>query len=82
MMLAEYEKFLQSARSLLDRFMFDGDAMRDNVATLCMTIDDVLPSKPLALFCSRAVAGIPGERHSPPSPRTEVPHTASVIRVG
>jgi hypothetical protein len=44
MMLAEYEKFLQSARSLLDRFMFDGDAMRDNVATLCMTIDDVLPS--------------------------------------
>jgi hypothetical protein len=39
----DYEKLLRSARSLLDRFMFEGDEMRDDVANLCMKIDDVLP---------------------------------------
>jgi hypothetical protein len=39
----EYENLLRSARSLLDRFMFEGDEMRDDVANLCMKIDDVLP---------------------------------------
>jgi hypothetical protein len=38
------EKLLRSARSLLDRFMFEGDEMRDDVANLCMKIDDALPS--------------------------------------
>jgi hypothetical protein len=39
----KHEKLLRSARSLLDRFMFDGDELRDDVANLCMNIDDVLP---------------------------------------
>jgi hypothetical protein len=41
---SDFEKLLRSARSLLDRFMFEGDEMRDDVANLCMTIDDALPS--------------------------------------
>jgi hypothetical protein len=41
---SDYEKLLRSARSLLDRFMFEGDELRDDVANLCMQIDDVLPS--------------------------------------
>jgi hypothetical protein len=40
----DYEKLLRSARSFLDRFMFEGDEMRDDVANLCMKIDDALPS--------------------------------------
>lgn len=39
----EHEQLLRSARSLLDRFMFEGDELRDDVANLCMKIDDVLP---------------------------------------
>ena len=39
----EHEQLLRSARSLLDRFMFEGDELRDDVAYLCMKIDDVLP---------------------------------------
>jgi hypothetical protein len=39
----EHEKLLRSARSLLDRFMFDGDGLRDDVANLCTKIDDALP---------------------------------------
>lgn len=39
----EHENLLRSARSLLDRFMFEGDELRDDVANLCMKIDDVLP---------------------------------------
>jgi hypothetical protein len=41
----DYEKLLRSARSLLDRFMFEGDEMRDDVANLCMKIDDALPAE-------------------------------------
>jgi hypothetical protein len=44
----DYEKLLRSARSLLDRFMFEGDEMRDDVANLCMKIDDALPSAELS----------------------------------
>lgn len=40
----EHENLLRSARSLLDRFMFEGDELRDDVANLCMKIDDALPS--------------------------------------
>jgi hypothetical protein len=40
----DYERLLRSARSLLDRFMFEGDEMRDDIANLCMKIDDALPS--------------------------------------
>ena len=42
----DYEKLLRSARSLLDRFMFEEDEFRDDVANLCMKIDDALPSSP------------------------------------
>lgn len=45
---SDYEKLLRSARTLLDRFMFEGDEMRDDVANLCMRIDDVLPSTPIS----------------------------------
>jgi len=43
MAAGDYEKLLRSARSLLDRFMFEGDEMRDDVANLCMNIYDALP---------------------------------------
>jgi len=39
----EHENLLRSARSLLDRFMFEGDELRDDVANRCMKIDDALP---------------------------------------
>lgn len=45
---SDYEKLLRSARTLLDRFMFDGDERRDDVASICMRIDDVLPSTGMA----------------------------------
>jgi hypothetical protein len=54
----DYEKLLRSARSLLDRFMFEGDEMRDDVASLCMQIDDALPS---AEGCAATVALIEAE---------------------
>ena len=36
---------LNRARSVLERYMFeaDGEAIRDDVAEVCMAIDDVLP---------------------------------------
>jgi hypothetical protein len=37
------QDLLRSARSLLDRFMFEGEELRGDVANLCMKIDDVLP---------------------------------------
>ena len=40
---SEHEKLLRSARSLLDRFMFEGVELRDDVANLCMKFDDALP---------------------------------------
>ena len=39
----EHENLLRSARSLLDRFMFQGDELHDDVANLCIKIDDALP---------------------------------------
>ena len=39
----ELEGLLRSARALMDRYMFDGEELRDDVATLCMKIDDALP---------------------------------------
>jgi hypothetical protein len=39
----EHENLLRSARSLLDRFMFEGEELRDHVANLRMKIDDALP---------------------------------------
>jgi hypothetical protein len=36
---------LMKARAVLDRYMFepDGEAIRDDIAELCMAIDDALP---------------------------------------
>ena len=37
---------LNRARTVLDRYLFDGDrdAIRDDVAEVCMAIDDALPN--------------------------------------
>ena len=36
---------LNKARTVLDRYLFgDSEAMRDDVAQICMAIDDALPS--------------------------------------
>jgi hypothetical protein len=42
MVYSKHEELLRSARSLLDRFMFEGDELRDDVANLCMKIEDAL----------------------------------------
>jgi hypothetical protein len=37
---------LNRARTVLDRYLFDdSEAMRDDVAQICMAIDDALPSE-------------------------------------
>ena len=38
---------LARARAVLDRYMFDeeGEAIRDDVAEMCMAIDDALPDE-------------------------------------
>ena len=37
---------LNQARTVLDRYLFDdSEAMRDDVAQICMAIDDALPSE-------------------------------------
>jgi hypothetical protein len=33
---------LVEARHVLERYLFDGDVMRDDVASICMKIDDVV----------------------------------------
>jgi hypothetical protein len=43
MAYSELENLLRSARALMDRYMFDGEELRDDVANLCMKIDDALP---------------------------------------
>ncbi len=41
----ELFELLKRARVVLERYMFeaDGDAIRDDVAEVCMAIDDALP---------------------------------------
>jgi hypothetical protein len=41
--MTDCECLLRQARSVLDRYMFDGDTIRDDVAEVCMKIDDALP---------------------------------------
>jgi len=38
----DYAQLLRRARSVLERYMFDGETLRDDVAEICMTIDDAL----------------------------------------
>ena len=44
MQQADLVILLRRARAVLDRYMFepDGEAIRDDIAELCMAIDDVL----------------------------------------
>lgn len=40
----EMMALLRRARAVLDHYMFDGDEMlRDDIAEVCMAIDDALP---------------------------------------
>ena len=41
----EHENLLRSARSLLDRFMFEGEELRADSGDLCMKLDDALPAQ-------------------------------------
>jgi hypothetical protein len=38
----EYAYLLRQARIVLDRYIWDGETIRDDVAEVCMKIDDVL----------------------------------------
>ena len=44
-MQEEFIALLRRARAVLDRYMFEegSDAIRDDVAEVCMAIDDTLP---------------------------------------
>ena len=37
------QTLLAAARQVLERYLFDGDDIHDDVAELCMKIDDVMP---------------------------------------
>jgi hypothetical protein len=39
----EYVALLKQARTVLDRYLFDGVDLRDDVAEVCAMIDDALP---------------------------------------
>jgi len=43
MTTSEYDRLLRDARRVLERYMLDGDTIRDDVAEVCMNIDDALP---------------------------------------
>jgi hypothetical protein len=38
----EFAYLLRQARAVLDRYIWDGETIRDDVAEVCMKIDDVL----------------------------------------
>jgi len=40
---AEFTALLRQARVVLERYMFDGVDLRDDVAEVCAKIDDALP---------------------------------------
>ena len=42
MTIRTYENLLNDARAVLERYQFDGDVLRDDVAEICMKIDDLL----------------------------------------
>jgi hypothetical protein len=46
MTIRTYEKLLQDARAVLERYQFDGEVLRDDVAEICMKIDDTLSRAP------------------------------------
>jgi hypothetical protein len=42
MTIADYEALLNEARVVLERHMFDGVDLRDDVAEICLKIEDAL----------------------------------------
>ena len=62
MTTGDYEALLIDARVVLERYMFDGVDLRDDVAEVCLKIDDALPpatdsNRPRAL---RGIARVRG----------------------
>jgi len=45
---AESTNLLHQARAVLERYLFDGVDLRDDVAEICAKIDDALPPAPQA----------------------------------
>jgi hypothetical protein len=52
----DYAQLLRSARSVLERYMFDGEDVRDDVAEICMKLDDVLGAQPSRLIEEETIA--------------------------
>jgi len=46
MTIRTYENLLHDARAVLERYQFDGNVLRDDVAEICMKIDDLLSRAP------------------------------------
>jgi hypothetical protein len=46
MTLGDYEALLIEARMVLERYMFDRVDLRDDVADICLKIDNALPPEP------------------------------------
>jgi len=46
MITAEVTALLKQARTVLERYLFDGVDLRDDVAEICAKIDDALPPAP------------------------------------
>ena len=44
MLMSDYVALLSEARLVLDRYMFDGEILRDDVAEICAKIDDAVPT--------------------------------------
>lgn len=44
MTLDDYAKLLGQARRVLERYMFDGVDLRDDIAEVCADIDEALPA--------------------------------------
>jgi len=54
----EYVALLKQARAVLDRYLFDGVDLRDDVAEVCANIDDALPAAGVEARQPRVVQGI------------------------
>jgi hypothetical protein len=46
MITAESTALLKQARAVLERYLFDGVDLRDDIAEICAKIDDALPPAP------------------------------------
>ena len=58
----DYAQLLRSARSVLERYMFDGDSVRDDIAAICMKIDDSIAYAPDVVPATEDVPGNEAER--------------------